>query len=441
MQILHKKHFLFLLTLSLLSSCTSLKTKYSRDLVNKSVRGSQLFNNHFTGFVLYDPSEDKYLYELNADKYFTPASNTKLFTYYTGLKILKDSIPAFKYYESGDSLVIYGTGDPTFLHPNFKSQKAFDFLNNSNKNIYLSTGNFVDAPFGSGWAWDDYEYYFQGERTGFPIYGNVIQFVKDSLGAGFHVQPSFFEDYTEVLNAKKQQVANNRLLDYNIFNHYPDTTRSNRKNRIPFKTSDELLVKLLTDTLHKEVLMIDYKARNTKTIYSRPAREIYVRMLKASDNLVAEQIHYLCASQFGDTLQSARVRNYMLKKHLSDLPSKPVWRDGSGLSRYNLFTPRTLVLLLEKIKLELPEKEILATLPIGGVDGSLKNWYAAEEGAYPFVFAKTGTLSNNHSLSGFIRTKSGKLLTFSFMNNNYTSGSRAVKIEMDKVLRLIRDRY
>lgn len=437
----YKNYITIVITFLVISSCAIINTKYNSNLVKKSVKGSQLFSNHFIGFVLYDPETRKYLYELNADKYFTPASNTKLFTFYAGLKILKDSIPALKYYETEDSLVIYGTGDPTFLHPNFKSQKVFNFLKASDKNIYVMMGNFQDPPFGPGWAWNDYEYYYQPERSGFPIYGNVISFVKDSLSFGFQLEPKFFKDYTEILKSKQKLVSNSRLIDYNIFSFFPDITRSNSKNRIPFKTSDELLIKLLSDTLNKQVSRIYFKPRPTRTLYSRSAQEIYALMLKASDNFIAEQIHYLCAAQLDYTFQSSLIRNYITEKYLTDLPSKPIWRDGSGLSRYNLFTPRSIVVLLEKLKQEVSEENLLALLSIGGIDGTIKNWYVPEESKNPFIFAKTGTLSNNHSLSGFIRTKSGKLLTFSFMHNNYNISSFLIKEEMDKVLRLVRDKY
>ena len=88
----------------------------------------------------------------------------------------------------------------------------------------------------------------------------------------------------------------------------------------------------------------------------------------------------MCAAEKGDTLNSSRIRNYMITNHLADLPSPPVWKDGSGLSRYNLFTPRSMVVLLEKIKQELPESTLLALLPVGGTDGTLKAWYKSETG-------------------------------------------------------------
>ena len=74
----------------------------------------------------------------------------------------------------------------------------------------------------------------------------------------------------------------------------------------------------------------------------------------------------------------------------------------------------------------------------GGVSGTIKNWYAAEQ---PYVFAKTGTLKHNHSLSGYLKTNSGKTLIFSFMNNHYPFSSTQVKTEMQSLLEDIRENY
>ncbi|MDZ7681458.1 MAG: hypothetical protein U5J63_06995 [Fodinibius sp.] len=57
---------------------------------------SAVFSSNLTGFALYDPAGDSLIYGQNQDRYFTPASNTKLFTFYTGLKLLPDSIRALR---------------------------------------------------------------------------------------------------------------------------------------------------------------------------------------------------------------------------------------------------------------------------------------------------------------------------------------------------------
>ena len=80
----------------------------------------------------------------------------------------------------------------------------------------------------------------------------------------------------------------------------------------------------------------------------------------------------------------------------------------------------------------------MAFLPAGGQSGTLKNYYDAQT---PYIYAKTGSLSNNHSLTGLLITKSGKMLTFSFMNSNYVVSSSTLKAAMEEVLILARDNF
>src|SRR5690625_1520090 len=113
---------------------------------------SRVFSSNFTGFALYDPEGDSMLYAQNKDRYFTPASNTKLFTFYAGLKLLPDSIRALEYEVRGDSLIFWGTGDPSFLHPDFGNEKVYGFLKNRSESLFFSDSNFDDKPMGPGWS-------------------------------------------------------------------------------------------------------------------------------------------------------------------------------------------------------------------------------------------------------------------------------------------------
>jgi D-alanyl-D-alanine carboxypeptidase/D-alanyl-D-alanine-endopeptidase (penicillin-binding protein 4) len=76
-------------------------------------------------------------------------------------------------------------------------------------------------------------------------------------------------------------------------------------------------------------------------------------------------------------------------------------------------------------------------LPTGG-EGTISNYYKTEAG---FIFAKTGTLSNNCALSGYLVTKKNKVLIFSVLANNYQTSSTPVRRAVEKFLENIRDNY
>lgn len=426
----------------ILSSCAVVKKKYHRDLVHKSILGSPILSSHFTGYVVYDPSDSTYLYKRNEDKLFTPSSNTKLLTFFTGLKMLEDSLPGLKYELRGDSLFFTGTGDPTFLHWAFPEQRIYDFLNDTSKVLTYIRTPFEDDQFAPGWSWEDYEYYFQVERSGFPIYGNTIGFEYDTINDQFSTKPDFFADFVEIREINAPRYQPNRQLDYNIFSFAPDTARSEYKNRVPFKTSDELVVALLEDTLNTKVHYRDsFDWQNPKLRYSLPKLDLFAFMLKISDNFVAEQIHYMCAIESNMDMQSVETRSYIENNYFRQKSLDPIWVDGSGLSRYNLVSPRMMIEIMKEISDAISIDTFKQTMAVGGVDGTLKDWYVPQIGEEPYVFGKTGTHRNNHSLTGIITTKSGRDLFFCFMNNNYPSGSTPIKQEMQKTLRMIYEQF
>lgn len=425
--------FLYCLILFLwVSSCTLKKQFIRNDLENSSV-----LRNNFTGFVIYDPEENDVLFDYNGHKYFTPASNTKILTFYACLKILGDSIPGLYYLEKEDSLIFWGSGDPTFLHPEFPLQNTYNFLTGSDRDLYFSSSNYFEMYFGPGWAWDDYYYSFSTERSPFPIYGNYFRFKKQGKSITF--EPDIISKlvYFEP-PADSGNVELIRGMDSNKITYYPVKDTISSEIKIPFKYSDKFLKTLLEDTLKKEIKIIDRAIPEDHSIlYSLSTDTLYKKMMQESDNFVAEQLLLICSGIISDSLNVNKTIEYILDVHLADLPEKPVWVDGSGLSRYNLITPYSLVKILERILEEITIKDIKRIFPIGGVSGTIENWY---KGDPPYIYAKTGTLSNNHNLSGFLVTRNGRLLIFSFMHNNYIVSSTQIKREMERILYKIYDK-
>ncbi|WP_245927982.1 D-alanyl-D-alanine carboxypeptidase/D-alanyl-D-alanine-endopeptidase [Mucilaginibacter oryzae] len=399
-------------------------------------------NDHFTGFALYDMDEQKMIYELNADKYFTPASNTKLFTFYTCLKMLGDSIPALRYQIRGDSLVFWGTGDPTFLHSDLKGVNGLNFLRSSNRQLFYSPGNYSGELFGPGWAWDDYNDYYQAEITALPIEDNVARLYADRDG-NMQVAPRYLKRFLNAdVNYHPARFNVKRDLLTNNFVYPAGEIPPGYKQEIPWKTSLQLTIALLQDTLKKPVSLLQTPMpADTKIIYNANADSVYRRMLQPSDNFIAEQLLLVCSSIKFNTLNADSVINYAKTNLLNDLPDVPQWVDGSGLSRYNLFTPRDMVTLLLKIHDEVKDEKLLySMMPIGGVAGTIKSAYKTDNGQ-PFVWAKTGSLSNNHNQSGYLVTRKGKRLAFAFMNNNFVRPGREIRDEMVRIMTYIHEEF
>ena len=431
--------FLLLFISTLFFSCSAIKR--TEKSIEKEFSEAEVFEQGFAGFALYDPVSKKMLYTHNADKYFTPASNTKLFTLYTGLKILGDSVPALKYTIKGDSLIFKGTGDPSFLNPDLPESKVADFLSNNDHKLFFAPAVYKEKHFGPGWAWDDYDSYYSTEKIDFPLYGNLMELQFHDF-AEPKVTPKQFQDSIKLVeaffpeNKYAQRKISSNEMEYQKFDRGDNFTQY-----VPIKYSNDLITTLLSDTLNKEVAI--YKGDMTdlefsETVYSIPTDSIYKRMMQVSDNFIAEQIMLMAADKISDTLKTGIAIDHMKKEFLNDLPDEPMWYDGSGLSRYNLFTPRSMVKLVEKIEKEMPRERLFKILPAGGTSGTLKKYYKAET---PYIYAKTGTLRNNHSLSGFIITKSGRSLIFSFMNSNYTVPTSELKEGMTRILEQVHNNY
>jgi len=409
---------------------------------------SPVFSKIFTGFALYDPDADQFLYQKDADKYFTPASNTKLLTFYTALQVLGDSIPAMRYVESGDTLVFWGTGNPSFLHPKIPQDSlVFAFLRSSSKQLFFSPHNYDDERFGPGWSWRDYNYYYQVEKSPFPLYGNMVFFERKRIRDGFEVMPPYFKRHIAFNPGMDKDRPDIRRQEYaNIFEYNaPAMTGMPFERARPYRYEPAVVAALLSDTLHRPVRVLGLQQlppNYAQTLQTPLPDTLYRRLMQQSDNFIAEQLLLLVSEKLYGVQNTKRAIDYAQDSLFQDMPDKLVWVDGSGLSRYNLFTPRSVVRVLHKIYHALPPERLFSILPAGGISGTIERWYGGTNGNNaPYVYAKTGTLSNKHALSGYLKTQSGKLLLFSFMHNNYVDGTNELKEEMQKVLEWIYQRY
>ena len=423
MIILKNNIFIILLAIFFFSSC-SVSKKIEKELNTESA--DELF---FKGISVVDAESGEPLIEFNSNRYFTPASNVKLFTLYAAWQTLGDSISSFEYAKVGDSLILKGTANPLFLSDSLDDE-ALEFLKGREEAIYLKDDHIVEETYGQGWSWDDYPYYYMPEKSIFPIYGNVITIdkKKDSIG----VSPNLFDDKVFV----KDSLEVHRDKDKNKF--YVEEAKDFSEKKIPFKTSNQLVADLLGQELSKKVILLESNTKyDFKSFKDIPYDTLYRKMMVYSDNFMAEQIMLRVGKVTSGEYSVSKAITYTLEHYLNDIPQRPRWVDGSGLSRYNLFSPKSITFLLRKMYHEIPHKQLFAYLPQGGVNGTLKSSYKGQV----YLFAKSGTLSNNYSLSGFLTSKNGKVLIFSYMNNHYSGSSSQRKEEMSGFFKKLYESY
>ena len=414
----------------------SLAQRYPKRKILKDLKELPGFQNAFIGFKLYDTGKNRLVAEQYADQYMTPASTTKLFTYQAGLNYLPRTLSAMEYVIKGDSIIFWSTGYPLTLHPDHRDSTVVKFLAASDKQLYYWSRPMEDERFGPGWGWDDYAGYYGAEKSVFPIYGNSVHVIVDNQKKEFSTSPThpglrFTErDSTDTrTRVNRDEFWNEFEIKYKELDEGDSVTIDTLIR--PFRYSDPLFIDLIGQASGKQIKQIEdyHRPKTFETLAGVAADSLYKWMLKPSDNLFAEQILMMISGNSSDTLSTEKA--IKLAQASTNIKTELVWRDGSGLSRYNMFRPNEILDVLKSIDFSVAEK----LFPQGQTSGTIEDWYT------PNVYAKTGTLSNNHSLAGYIKTDSGKTLIFVMIANHYTAPITTIRESFGVMLKKIQKAY
>jgi D-alanyl-D-alanine carboxypeptidase/D-alanyl-D-alanine-endopeptidase (penicillin-binding protein 4) len=435
------------LSILLLSSC-SLEQKIAT-VAKKTIITDSTFLNTHVGLSVFDPETGKQLFGHQSDKLFTPASNTKLYSCYAAMKYLPAKLPAAYLTDMDTAVVITPTGDPSFLMPDFKSHPFFDKLKSINKPLYILNNNWKSSALGSGWSWDDYSEYYMTERSAFPVYGNQINWYMekskkentsypgDTIDVMIYSDPEI-EWPVNFSSIKKNEFYVERAIHNNSFTLY-EGKETSAIEQVPYITNGiQTGITLLKDSLHKEIRIAEedmekaMKKYKADTSYSQPTDSLLKIMMYRSDNFFADQCLEMVSQKKLNVMDESAIIKDLLQHDLAELPQKPTWVDGSGLSRYTMFSPNDMVFILNKIKEEQPWERIKTILPHEGV-GTL-TMYKSNSNNKEFIYAKSGSLGNVLTLSGYLHTKKDKWLIFSVMINNTDMPFKRIRKQINAFL-------
>ena len=419
------KYTLYIFVITLATGC-AVNKQIAKQANEKLIHAQGLSEAH-VGISIYYPAEKKFLYNYQGDKYFIPASNIKILSCYAAMKYLGDSLNGLRYsFQKDSTLLIEPTGDPSFLHPDFYQQPVYDFLKSIHRPIQYNASDWHEKNIGLGWSWDDYLEAYMAQRSAFPIYGNIIRIKnKDNQ---LIINPNAFAKSINKSENILKGFDVQKSWDTNLLTIIPGKHQS---LEVPFRPLQDDVLEMLKDTLHLNITTTNASfIHPTNIIHSQPTDSLLKIMMHRSDNFYAEQLLLMVSNERLGVMNDAEIIDTFLAIDFKGMPQKARWVDGSGLSRYNLITPDDFIFVLDKMRNEFDWKRISTIFASGG-NGTLGKYYQSLQGQ---IFAKTGSLSNNTALSGYLITKAGKTLIFSILVSNHTLPASSVRGAVENFL-------
>jgi len=170
---------------------------------------------------------------------------------------------------------------------------------------------------------------------------------------------------------------------------------------------------------------------------SRPLAALVRDMNKNSNNFMAEMLLKTLGAQFVATPGTTEGGIEMVRAYLAGLgldPNDLRISDGSGLSDLDRMPAMLMAEILARARIDFEiEPELVASLPIGGADGTLSDRFASEEGRRR-VRAKTGRVAGAITLAGYASNRDGHVLAFAIFANQPRGTLEAVHRSLDRLV-------
>ncbi|MEM7385932.1 MAG: D-alanyl-D-alanine carboxypeptidase/D-alanyl-D-alanine-endopeptidase, partial [Verrucomicrobiota bacterium] len=408
-----------------------------------------------------------------------PASTVKLLTTGTALEVLgpdfsfetrlrtNGSIDQSSGTLKGD-LLIEGSGDPLFARYGWKEIYEQWTRRLTENGIKTIDGAIVgdDTAFSSqhrpgSWAWADLGNYYGAGATGLNFNRNLFHIYFRSPGPGgptrvisrYPNQPEiqlFNEVRAGAAGSGDQAYVYGATFQKNLYLRGtvpPNQSKFSIKAAIPDPAlfAAQMLKKTLTGTgiTHEGTAAAQGRTKTyptaTETLASHrsgPLKELILSTNHKSINLNAECLLKTIGrgktDRPGSVASGTRaVEDFMKSKGIPDRGLS--LKDGSGLSRANLITPRQLAGFLKAMHNGTHAEVFKRSLPVAGKTGTLKS-IAGGSPAEGRIRGKSGTLSGIKCYAGYARARSGKTFAFALMINHYDGSYAPVKRGIVKVL-------
>ena len=447
-----------LFSLSLLPVCAqnALIARLDKILAAPALKGG------ITGAIVCRVDTGRTLYAHEADTRLLPASNRKLFTSAAALELLGDDyqietdLRAETKPDSvgtiAGSLYLQGGGDGLLSVSDLDAMArtlAQSGVKRVAGDVVGDGSRFADGPYGFGWEWDDFSDEEFPQIAGLEANEGVL---------GVHVVPGKAvgdavtvtlappTDYLPVVvsaTTGAKDAANacavSRPWDKNYFQVTGTLPLGKTLDQnVPVQDPPLLAATLLREALLRAGIVVAGRAAMGRTPLgttllalhqSLPLKQYLAKMNKPSDNLLAESLVRLLDK--AGTYDTGHARETAFLRSLGVDTEAIALVDGCGVGRRNFVTARAVSRLLLGMYAKRDWAVYYDSLPIAGVDGTLKSRMKGTP-AENNVHAKTGTLSQVRALSGYVTGRSGTLYVFSLLMNNFPGSARSAGEVQDR---------
>jgi len=405
------------------------------------------------------------LYARNADFLYNPASNQKLFTAATALAVLGPAY-SFATVVALDTLqqTIYlrGSGDPLLTPGDLGRLADTVALYVGPYRAWTIDGDatrFDTLYWGPGWMWDDADDPSGMGVSALTVNSNTVDVhvaAGDSLGTTPRVFVVPSTSYVRVINestvvdsvTRPLRVSRPLQIPSNVIRVAGELRRdAHRTLSIAVHGPERFATTLLAEALVQRGVRVAGTRLGTMPPGAFPVAKIehaldtvLTYMDKVSDNLSAEcltkTLSFAGSGTPGNwTDGTGVIRKYLEQKGIDT--TKITVADGSGLSRYNLTSARTIFQLLSAAYHDSSSWPFFYhSLPIAGRDGTLDSRMRGTP-AQDRVHAKTGTIAGVSTLSGIVDRSPKPPLGFSLIMENFPTSSHSYRDVQDSIVCLI----
>ncbi len=421
--------------------------------------------NEKLGVVVKSLTTGETIFEHNPDKMYIPASNEKIITSVSALSLLgKDYRFKTEFYSGGGisngvlhgGLYIKGYGDPT-LSEGHIGYIVFQLKQRGVKEIkdtiIVDDSYFENTRYAKGWKEEWKDDYYSPAISALSFNYNIIELKvyasKSGNSPAIKIEP---------------KGSNIQIINKAVTSSKKGALRSTWQNnetivlsgRIKPKAVVTLKIPVIDPTLFtgnviksaieeagikvSGPVVSDKVPRWTNIIYthySDPLPSIITEYNKNSVNIIGENIMKTLGAQYKGIPGTWDKGSVVISEFLNEVGIKNGFKvvDGSGLSILNRVSAETLTDILSyAYKNTLISADFLESLPVAGVDGTLKKRFRQSD-IQGRVMAKTGYLKNVRALSGYIFTKNGDVLVFSILSNGF--GWKTKEFQNDLLAQLI----